>query len=77
MTPLLRTRECRLFTVVFYGAAALRAKPRNSVKPGASEVRKAPFFYLGGSFGASEATIFSKRGSPRSGSHKGCSFKAP
>jgi hypothetical protein len=24
----------------FYGAAALRAKPRNSVKPGASEVRK-------------------------------------
>ena len=28
-------------------------------------------------FGASDATIFSKRGSPRSGSHKGCSFKAP
>jgi hypothetical protein len=29
------------------------------------------------SFGASEATIFSKRGSPRSGSHKGSSFRAP
>ena len=28
-------------------------------------------------FGANEATIFSKRGSPRSGSHKGSSFKAP
>src|ERR1043165_2946097 len=33
--------------------------------------------YLLGSFGASEATIFSKRGSPRSGSQTGCSFKAP
>jgi len=29
------------------------------------------------SFGAREATIFSKRGSPRSGSQKGSSFKAP
>jgi len=28
-------------------------------------------------FGAREATIFSKRGSPRSGSQKGCSFSAP
>src|SRR6266581_3520613 len=28
-------------------------------------------------FGASEATIFSKRGSPRSGSHKGCSLRSP
>src|SRR5438132_14153864 len=28
-------------------------------------------------FGASEATIFSKRGSPRSGSQRGNSFKAP
>ncbi len=28
-------------------------------------------------FGASEATIFSKRGSPRSGSQKGSSFRAP
>ena len=28
-------------------------------------------------FGASEATIFSKRGSPRSGSQKGSSFNAP
>jgi hypothetical protein len=33
--------------------------------------------YLLGSFGASEATIFSKRGSPRSGSQTGNSFKAP
>ena len=31
----------------------------------------------GNYFGASEATIFSKRGSPRSGSQKGNSFKAP
>src|SRR5207249_2289160 len=29
------------------------------------------------SFGASEATIFSKRGSPRSGSQNGSSFRAP
>jgi len=29
------------------------------------------------SFGASEATIFSKRGSPRSGSQKGSNFNAP
>ena len=28
-------------------------------------------------FGASEATICSKRGSPRSGSHRGSSFNAP
>ncbi len=28
-------------------------------------------------FGASEPTIFSKRGSPRSGSQKGSSFNAP
>ncbi len=28
-------------------------------------------------FGAGEATIFSKRGSPRSGSQKGCSFSVP
>ena len=28
-------------------------------------------------FGASEVTIFSKRGSPRSGSQNGSSFKAP
>jgi len=33
--------------------------------------------YLLASFGASEATIFSKRGSPRSGSQKGSSFRAP
>jgi hypothetical protein len=33
--------------------------------------------YLSAAFGASEATIFSKRGSPRSGSQRGCSFKAP
>ncbi len=31
---------------------------------------------LGGSFGAREATIFSKRGSPRGGAQKGSSFKA-
>ena len=31
----------------------------------------------GYSFGANEATIFSKRGSPRSGSQNGNSFKAP
>ena len=31
----------------------------------------------GNYFGASEATIFSKRGSPRSGSQTGNSFKAP
>ena len=31
----------------------------------------------GSYFGASEATIFSKRGSPRSGSQNGNSFKAP
>jgi hypothetical protein len=30
-----------------------------------------------GYLGASEATIFSKRGSPRSGSQKGSSFSAP
>ena len=30
-----------------------------------------------GYFGASEATILSKRGSPRSGSQKGCSFRFP
>jgi hypothetical protein len=28
-------------------------------------------------FGASEATIFSKHGSPRSGSHHGISFNGP
>jgi len=28
-------------------------------------------------FGAREATIFSKRGSPRSGSHHGISFRSP
>ena len=28
-------------------------------------------------FGAREATIFSKRGSPRSGSHHGISFNSP
>jgi len=28
-------------------------------------------------FGASDATIFSKHGSPRSGSHQGCSFNSP
>jgi hypothetical protein len=33
--------------------------------------------YLLASFGAREATIFSKRGSPRSGSQNGNSFKAP
>jgi hypothetical protein len=33
--------------------------------------------YLLGSFGASDATIFSKRGSPRSGSQKGNNFNAP
>src|SRR5260370_20704587 len=32
-----------------------------------------PCFY----FGASEATIFSKRGSPRNGSHQGSSFNRP
>ena len=32
---------------------------------------------LYGFFGANEATIFSKRGSPRSGSQTGNSFKAP
>jgi hypothetical protein len=32
--------------------------------------------HLLGSFGASEATIFSKRGSPRSGSQKGISLSA-
>jgi len=41
MTPLSRTREGRCSRSFFYGAAVLRAKPRNSVKPGASEVRKA------------------------------------
>ena len=37
------------------------------------------FHFVGeaASFGASEATIFSKRGSPRSGSQTGNSFKAP
>jgi hypothetical protein len=30
--------------------------------------RGTSFVYLDGSFGASEATMFSKRGSPRSGS---------
>ena len=33
--------------------------------------------YLSAAFGANEATIFSKRGSPRSGFQRGCSFKAP
>jgi hypothetical protein len=33
--------------------------------------------YLLAYFGASDVTIFSKRGSPRSGSQKGNSFKAP
>ena len=28
-------------------------------------------------FGARELTIFSKHGSPRSGSHHGCSFNSP
>ena len=32
---------------------------------------------LNHSFGASEATIFSKRGSPRSGSYQGSSFSRP
>src|SRR6266567_9441540 len=36
--------------------------------------RKKPLHH---SFGASEATIRSKRGSPRSGSHQGRSFKRP
>ena len=36
-----------------------------------------PPFYLSGVFGASEATIFSKRGSPRSGSQKGDSLSIP
>jgi len=33
--------------------------------------------YLSADFGAKEATILSKRGSPRSGSQKGSSFNAP
>jgi hypothetical protein len=36
-----------------------------------------PPSYLSGVFGASDSTIFSKRGSPRSGSQTGNSFKAP
>jgi len=39
--------------------------------------RRIAWLRLYRSFGASEATIFSNRGSPRRGSQKGNSFKAP
>jgi hypothetical protein len=35
------------------------------------------YFLEAASFGASEATIFSKRGSPRNGSHTGLSLRSP
>src|SRR5579885_3842005 len=59
-------------------AAVLPARPATLIYVRRlSSARKIfhPWFYF--SFGAKDSTIFSKRGSPRSGSQKGCSFKTP
>jgi hypothetical protein len=48
---------------------------RRSYSEQAIEVNRPYLFPV--SFGAREATIFSKHGSPRSGSHHGISFSSP
>src|SRR5207237_9456830 len=50
---------------------------RSGAVQSASAARTAPTERSGYSFGARELTIFSKRGSPRSGSYQGISFKRP
>jgi hypothetical protein len=68
------------FLVVLFN----RNSKGNRSYPRASRVwnaflQRSGFYFVAeaASFGANEATIFSKRGSPRSGSQTGNSFKAP
>ncbi len=72
MPPVLYLGSSRCARPLPHGFTGHVAHPIRSIRKGYGVVKNEKTY-----FGAREATIFSKRGSPRSGSHQGSSFKRP